>query len=300
MRNPSDTAGMQDPASSATWATELLTQALEIIRPGRCWSGGSRIPAALPGDPGIISNPSPRLTIVLEGRCRHVLSRESQREAFPGAAGDALFYAPDAWSLRLADEPTRFVGLVFARDYLRVLEGVHRGGRTPTPATRHLHASALTGPGLRIVQALSLRADSFRGDASIDEHLVRALLLSAREHLLAPTSARSPGLGTWQAVHEYLLEHASDVGLSRDGVARRFHIHPSHLSDLCSRHGGGGFHAALETIRIARIRRMLLDGRLPIGEVMHSCGYADAGSGIRSFRRVMGCTPKVFRQGRGG
>ncbi len=257
----------------------------------------------------MISNPSPRLTVVLEGRCRHVLARRGERIEFPGMPGDVLFFPPHGWNVRLASDPTRFAGLVFARGYLRILENLHPGGARTRAAARWHHAPPLAGPGLHVVTALCQRAEAGGASGPIDARLAEALLMLAREHCLASStstsgSAPSPhtprgnggGLATWQAVGEHLHDHAHDPGLSRDSVARRFRIHPSHLSQLCSHHGGAGFHAWLEGIRLERARRMLSAGDAAVAEVMRACGYADAGTGIRAFRRVFGTTPGVFRR----
>lgn len=286
---------MEPSRCDAAWAEALLDAAIASLRDDPPWLGGSRAAPRVPGDPPDISNPSPRLTIVLEGRCRHALSRGGRRALFPGNPGQALFLAADAWNLRLAGEPTRFLGVVFARDCLRVLEGVHHGGPRTTPAPRWHHAAPLGGAGADVLRALDRRAEAAADPGPAEAHLVRALLLLARERCLAP-AADAAARGAWPAVREHLHDHAHDPGLSRDGVARRFRIHPSHLSDLCARHGGAGFHALVERIRLDRARRLLTGGSTSVAEIMRACGYADAGTGIRAFRRVVGETPGAFRR----
>lgn len=287
---------MQQGLQDATWAVTMIDAALAVLRDDAIHLGGSRIPPMLPGEPAPLVQASARLTIVLSGTYRRRISVAGERRDPSSTPGAACLLSPGGWDVRLVGEACSCAGLVFGAQYLRVLEVRHSGGARLHPAPRWHHTSTpLSGSGLQILSALNLRAEAGGEPNPADAHLVRALLFVARQHCQEQTSHVTRGQSTWQAVREFLLEHAHE-DLSRDGVARRFRLHATYLSELCQRHGGAGFHRQLEDIRLERVRRLLTESDHTVAQVAKACGFNDVGTCIRAFRRQCGTTPNAWRQ----
>jgi AraC-like DNA-binding protein len=286
---------MQDVAQDGVWAVSLIDSAIAGLQLQSCDLGGPRDPGR--SDGVLIVHPSARLAVTLSGRYRRRISIGGQASEIDGEPGSAVFLAPRAWDLRLVGEAFVCLGLVFAPGYLRVLEGRHPGGiRRAIPAARWHHTPGpLNGPGAQVVAALSHRAEAGLAGGTADGHLLAALLHLARQHCLASGGRLPRGTAAWQAMHEYLHEHAHE-DLSRDGVARRFRLHPTYLSELCVRHGGEGFHGLLEGVRLERVRNLLAAGSEPVGGIARTCGFRDVGTCIRAFRRRFGTTPQRWRR----
>ncbi|MGW1809587.1 AraC family transcriptional regulator [Streptomyces sp. NPDC002078] len=115
-----------------------------------------------------------------------------------------------------------------------------------------------------------------------------------RAHLrpsAAPAPPRAdPALA--RRLRELLDEHVVD-GLTLDQAARLVHAHPAHLVRAFSAAYGIAPHQYLNSRRIDRARRFLLDGRSP-GEVASATGFFDQSHLTRHFRKLVGVTPGRF------
>lgn len=242
----------------------------------------------------------PRTTVIQAGRKRHELSVAGRRVLVEGAAGHVIHCATAAYDRSLWREPCIFLGVVYRREFLRVLRVEHAGGaRTPgMTSTAHHTRLPLAGPALQVLAALDALADRpDGGDPLVVGELVRAALRLAREHVAADLAGAgsSGSLLTWQLCLEYIEERLA-TPLSRSAVARALGLHPNYLSGLCTRHGGASFQRTVEARRLDRAKAMLrADPALPLVEVAHRCGWADAGHFIKVFRRRCGLTPGRWR-----
>jgi AraC-like DNA-binding protein len=99
-------------------------------------------------------------------------------------------------------------------------------------------------------------------------------------------------------LRELLDEHVVD-GLGLDRAALLLHAHPAHLVRAFSTAYGIAPHQYLNSRRVDRARRLLLDGRPP-GEVASATGFYDQSHLTRHFRKLVGVTPgRYSRAGRG-
>ncbi|WP_030941457.1 helix-turn-helix transcriptional regulator [Streptomyces sp. NRRL S-646] len=90
-------------------------------------------------------------------------------------------------------------------------------------------------------------------------------------------------------LRELLDERVVD-GLTLDEAARLVHAHPAHLVRAFSTAYGIAPHQYLNSRRVDRARRLLLDGRSP-GEVASATGFFDQSHLTRHFRKLVGVTP---------
>lgn len=94
----------------------------------------------------------------------------------------------------------------------------------------------------------------------------------------------------------YMAAHA-EAGLSLDEVATRAYVSRSHLEHLFQRDLGTTFTRHLSALRIDRAKRLLAERpREAITSVAAECGFADLRHFERTFKGLVGCTPREFRR----
>jgi DNA-binding NtrC family response regulator len=94
----------------------------------------------------------------------------------------------------------------------------------------------------------------------------------------------------------YIGEHYADP-ISLADLAHNAHLSQSHLSFLFRTVLGASFKSVLSAIRLEQAKLSLkTDPLARITEVAHSVGYGDLSHFERSFRRVVGKTPREYRQ----
>ncbi|MHB8285712.1 MAG: helix-turn-helix domain-containing protein [Caulobacteraceae bacterium] len=95
----------------------------------------------------------------------------------------------------------------------------------------------------------------------------------------------------------YLGKHYADA-ISLDQLAQQANISPSHLGFLFRTALDSSFKTLLTQIRVQKAKEMLAgDPRLPITEVAMSVGFFDLSHFEKSFRRLVGQSPRDFRRG---
>ncbi|MER5222335.1 helix-turn-helix domain-containing protein [Streptomyces flaveus] len=138
--------------------------------------------------------------------------------------------------------------------------------------------SALRHPGdeLEAASRLALIGERLRG------HL--------RPRLTGLTEERpSPDHGVAHTLRE-LLDARLVPGIALDEAARLVHAHPAHLVRAFSAAFGIAPHQYVNSRRVDRARRLLLDGRPP-SEVATATGFYDQSHLTRHFKRLVGVTP---------
>lgn len=96
----------------------------------------------------------------------------------------------------------------------------------------------------------------------------------------------------------YMERHLAQ-DLSRDEVAERAGVSPSHFSRLMHRKTGRTFSETLTHLRVRRAREMLVRTRTPLSEVASDCGFADQSHFTKVFNRTVGLSPGEYRRHRG-
>jgi AraC-like DNA-binding protein len=200
---------------------------------------------------------------------------------------------PYAWTNPQYDSARTMLGVVRHRDFTRFLWSRHQGrGPVGLPDLWFHTARPLpAGPA----QALGALAELARGGPPVAAELLWVFLRLAREELAhAPPVAEDRARATWSALCDHVHQHL-EHDLSRDGLARRFRLHPSYVSALFSRVGGEPFGAYVTRLRLER-STALLGGELPVHEIARRCGFADPGYFIKVFRARYGASPGRYRR----
>jgi two-component system response regulator YesN len=77
-------------------------------------------------------------------------------------------------------------------------------------------------------------------------------------------------------------------------IAEHVRLSRSYLSDLYSKEMGESLIETLTRIRIMEAKRRLRSGELKVYEVAEAVGFADAKTFAKTFKRIVGCTPKEY------
>ncbi|WP_282702917.1 AraC family transcriptional regulator [Streptomyces sp. CC219B] len=94
-----------------------------------------------------------------------------------------------------------------------------------------------------------------------------------------------------------LLDERVVEGLALDEASALLGAHPAHLVRAFSTAYGIAPHQYLNSRRVDRARRLLLDGR-PAGEVAVATGFYDQAHLTRHFRKLVGVTPGRYTRAR--
>jgi AraC-like DNA-binding protein len=87
--------------------------------------------------------------------------------------------------------------------------------------------------------------------------------------------------------------YAEDLSLA--DIASRFGLNPSYFSRVFTRHTGTHVFEYLNTLRVQKSCVLLKRSSLSILEIAYSVGYNNLSHFNRYFRRIMGMSPREFR-----
>jgi two-component system response regulator YesN len=77
-------------------------------------------------------------------------------------------------------------------------------------------------------------------------------------------------------------------------IADHVKLSRSYLSDLFSKEMGESLIETLTRIRIEEAKRKLRNGEMKVYEIAEAVGFSDPKSFAKTFKRLVGCTPKEF------
>lgn len=135
-------------------------------------------------------------------------------------------------------------------------------------------------------QPLPAGANSFEAIASRFEQLCRSVE--------AGKKSRNTRLA--QAICEYIGETFTDANLSLSGVASRFNMSESYLSQFFREQTDETFSTYVESLRIGLARRLIREDCDSIDEIALKAGYNSTHSFRRAFKRVMGIVPSAYKR----
>jgi AraC family transcriptional regulator len=128
-----------------------------------------------------------------------------------------------------------------------------------------------------------------------DELLVESLL----SEMLA-TVARMPR-ESWRDQPAWVVRVADKLAaeyagkITLDELSREAGVHPVHLSRVFRKWKGAGIGEYMHRLRIRAACEQMLSPEIPIAEISLATGFSDQSHFTRSFRRLTGMTPAVFR-----
>jgi AraC family transcriptional regulator len=133
------------------------------------------------------------------------------------------------------------------------------------------------------------------GAANPDDLSVESLLAE-----LMAAAARMPREDklerpTWlgRVIEKLSVEYAERLTL--DELSREAGVHPVHLSRVFRKCIGEGIGEHVHRLRVRAACEQMREAETSIAEISLALGFADQSHFTRSFRRVAGMTPMVFR-----
>lgn len=94
---------------------------------------------------------------------------------------------------------------------------------------------------------------------------------------------------------EFLEKTYQDPGLSLSGIAEKFNLTESYISQFFKEQTGENFSTCLEKIRMEHACELLQKTEMPINEISSLVGYYSDQVFRRAFKRYHGTTPNEFR-----
>ena len=128
-----------------------------------------------------------------------------------------------------------------------------------------------------------------------DELTVESLLAEIVSHVARSSQRESRHAPGWlsRILDKLQTEHCRRLTL--DELAREAGVHPVHLSRVFRRGVGEGIGEYVHRLRVRTACERMLDRDASLAEVSYSTGFADQSHFTRSFRKITGMTPAVFR-----
>jgi AraC-like DNA-binding protein len=94
-------------------------------------------------------------------------------------------------------------------------------------------------------------------------------------------------------VLDFIDAHITDPALYLAMVSEHFHISPPSIQKLVKNSSGQTFLAYVENRRLSLACGMLAKGGSAVAEIAARCGFSNANSFSRAFKRVYGCSPSM-------
>ncbi|MBR4664105.1 MAG: helix-turn-helix transcriptional regulator [Lentisphaeria bacterium] len=213
--------------------------------------------------------------------------------------GDILFSASGIWKITEWDLPHELFCLVFRKEYLRFTYVDYRKVdpeyKRPVCCNychTHLPPSPLILELLR--NLITLNRESQNTGAA--RFLMRSIISLSRDFLQKDELARFNGKKerTFQHLMEYLSENFTRQ-ISREEIAKVFHLNPCYVSRLFREKYGKTFCEVLCDLRMEHAAYLLTFDDLLIDEIAMLCGYMSTQTFTIMFRQHFGLPPGKYR-----
>lgn len=242
--------------------------------------------AAQPAPELAMSVPFPRLEIVLEGELADGCLRE------PLGPLEALYIPGGRWNAPQWRGPATSLSILFSKQKLGF--SFQRFDGNGFVEIRKQHVARL-GPRVGSYLLLAMNELAIRPVMPTAQIVLSGLLSHCIDQMthLADTLSKSKEL--LLAIQEYIDEHAAEA-LSRETVAKKFHITPNYLSHLFQKSGTVGFNEYLTGVRLELAKKLLRGYEMKIKEIAHQCGFEDSNYFCRIFRKHTARSPTEYRR----
>jgi AraC family transcriptional regulator len=150
------------------------------------------------------------------------------------------------------------------------------------------------GPVTRLA-ALMERLSAGTGDFDEEVYDLTSALLA---HAHAALSVPVPAHGTHRARIDAALvqiERGCHSPLALADLATAAGLSPFHFLRVFRRVTGTTPHQYVVGARLRRAARLLVDTSHPVTEIAYEVGFEDLSNFVRTFHRVVGCSPSAFR-----
>ncbi|HHQ6625522.1 AraC family transcriptional regulator [Serratia fonticola] len=242
-----------------------------------------------PAPPLAFCVPFPRLEIVLDG--------EVEDQCLPLANNtlssyQVLYVPAGKWSFPQWTRPATTLSILFSKQKLGF--SLQRWDGQALCETQKQHV-ARRGPRVGSYLLLAMNEVLLQPDALTSQLIFTGLVSHCLEQLAGQGQTVSKSQELLLAIQDYLDDHAG-LPLTREGVAKRFHITPNYLSHLFQKSGPVGFNEYITGVRLERAKNLLRGYDLKIKEIAHSCGFDDSNYFCRIFKKHTDRSPSEYRR----
>lgn len=112
---------------------------------------------------------------------------------------------------------------------------------------------------------------------------------------LRDTKARKKYTGLLEEARSFIQENYQSENMSLNTVAEKINISPSYFSTIFSAEMGKTFVEYLTEVRLEKAKELLMCTTLRSAEIGYQVGYKDSHYFSYIFKKIIGCTPKEFR-----
>ncbi|MDD3795590.1 MAG: AraC family transcriptional regulator [Lachnospiraceae bacterium] len=124
-------------------------------------------------------------------------------------------------------------------------------------------------------------------------YLVSLLLLRLiRHNTRTKLNISAVGEKQIQDILKYITMNYRELSLEK--LSNHFHYRPSYLSALIKKHTGKNYSKLISDYKLEQAALYLKQNFLSINEISHICGYQDASSFYKAFKKKFGCTPRKY------
>ena len=239
----------------------------------------------------------PRLSITLEGKHVMELAQNGPILKVSAARGQAVFVPGNAWNRPDWAEPVKVLTFLFGARQI----GISLVRKTAAQASPDAVKISIRGVRDGVTQnlltaLLQVAAEKQKGPLA---RLLTESLLHACLATLTSTNAprQRKATRTFELLCLYIHENFQ-LPLTRESVAGRYSLSPSHVSRLFRTEGLMQFNDYLNLVRVNRAKFILRNYTMSLKEVAANCGYSDAAYFCRVFKRISKMTPTEYRNQR--
>lgn len=94
---------------------------------------------------------------------------------------------------------------------------------------------------------------------------------------------------------EYIYHHKNE-NITLQQMAKLCHVSPSYFSRIFTKETGENFSVFVPRLKMEWAKQLLEETDLPIHRISEDLGYTDAGYFIKTFKKLEGVTPAVYRR----
>jgi AraC family transcriptional regulator len=149
--------------------------------------------------------------------------------------------------------------------------------------------------GTLITEAIEREFEREKRPSSL---LLESLGLELVGQLLRPEERiESPCTPDWLLRTKEMIEDCAGSEITIADLAAAVAVHPVYLARAFRKHFGNSPGKYLRHKRLPRVRRLLIDTRLPLVEVALRCGFSDQSRMTHAFTSEFGIAPGRYRRG---
>ena len=141
------------------------------------------------------------------------------------------------------------------------------------------------------------RAQHAAFEKNMVQYAISAIFITLLRHCVkqAPQALPLPLVTALRAVQARFAED-----LTLEALATAAFVTPNYLGALFKKWTGCTFPTYLNTVRLRHACDLLVTTKLSVKEIAFTVGYRSVEHFCYTFKRLLGCTPRTFRQGRSG